>query len=395
MADAAEKSTFDTIMASLDGVEGGDDSGDTPDPADGTETEGDVESDPGSGDAEGNGGDEDDDTSGPGDRNDAGDDEGGEEDDDEPVSQTPEEKAVADAAAAAAGADEFDKLLDEYGFRAPKAGKKDYLIPQSRVRARVKTALKKHAGRFEAERTALQGQVATSKQRVTDADTVEAMINEGGKSVDNARKYLQTLAAVHPAYGELLKTVGESAPSEAMAKLGAMPGPDVQYEDGSVGYSPAQLTKRDEWLMSKAALQARESLTTEFNSRMTPIEKERAARAQAAKDAPVIEARLQYLRKTWGSHFVEDEKKGPEGSEILKYQRDHKVPFLDAVAAVILPKMVADRTKMRQEILKELKGKKAKAGRVVSQSSTAARQTTDEPQSTGQTILAALEKAGL
>jgi putative IMPACT (imprinted ancient) family translation regulator len=52
---------------------------------------------------------------------------------------------------------------------------------------------------------------------------------------------------------------------------------------------------------------------------------------------------------------------------------------------------------MRQEILTELKAKKKKAGKVVSQSSTVGRKAVDdgEPRTTGSTILAALEKAGL
>jgi hypothetical protein len=42
-----------------------------------------------------------------------------------------------------------------------------------------------------------------------------------------------------------------------------------------------------------------------------------------------------------------------EGSEILAYQRTHKCSFDEATAAVILPKLIADRTKMRQDILAE------------------------------------------
>jgi hypothetical protein len=214
-----------------------------------------------------------------------------------------------------------------------------------------------------------------------------------------ARNYIEILGKVHPVYAELLKTVGGEtvAPSEALTKLGAMPKPDVDYGDGSYGYSDAQMAKRDQWLMDKAAIQAEERLTKTFNSRMTPIERERAERERKQKEAPVIEARLQHLRKTWGEHFIADEKKGEAGSEILKYKRDHKVSFPDAIAAVILPKIIADRTKMRQEILTELKAKKKKAGKVVSQSSTVGRKAVDdgEVRSTGSTILAALEKAGL
>lgn len=398
------KSTFDTIMSSLEGVESGADGGeaggngsdegaadegvneDTDTGNDKEEADGDAEEEA------------DDDASGPGDRNDPDEEAGEEEDEEVTPEQTPEEKAVADAAAAAKGQDEFDKLLDEYGFRSPKAGQKENRIPQSRVRARVKTALKKHAAKFETERTTLQGQVTQSAARIADADTVENLINEGSKSVESARKYVEILAKVHPVFAELLKGGGGGdAPSEAITKLGAMPKPDVDYGDGSFGYSDAQMTKRDQWLMDKAGIQAREALKSEFDSRMTPIEQERKAREQERKDAPVIEARLQALRKTWGSHFIEDEKKGAAGSEILKYQREHKVAFPDAVAAVLLPKLIADRTKMRQEILTELKAKKRKAGKVVSQSSTAGRKTIDDdaPKTTFGTIMDSLDKAGL
>jgi hypothetical protein len=394
------KSTFDTIMGSLEGIDSGDDGGEaggngseSGDPEEGVNggDEGDGEEDPG---GEEEGGDDD----GPAARNDAeGEEEGdGEEEEEEPVVEDP---AIVDATAAAKGQDEFDKLLDEFGFRAPKPGQKENRIPQSRVRARVKTALKKHAARFEAERTTLQGQVAQHAPRLEAADRVEALINQGARSVADARSYVEVLAKVHPVFGELLKTVGggAAAPSEALTKLGAMPRPDVDYGDGSFGYSDAQMAKRDQWLMDKAAIQTEERMQGVINSRLTPIEQERANREREAKEAPVRMARLESLRKTWGPHFVEDEKKGAAGSEILKYQKQHNTTFIDAVAAVIIPKMMADRTKMRQEILKELKGKKAKAGKVVSQSSSSARRPAEDdgPRTTGSTILAALEKAGL
>jgi hypothetical protein len=330
-----------------------------------------------------------------------------EEGQDDDAEETPEgdesdaeDVAKAEAAAKAVTTDEFDKLLDELGFRAPKKGQKVNRMPLDRVRARMKTALKKYAATRDTGVADLNGKITAHQARIDEMDRVEALIASSDTDPANARKYVELLAGFHPAFKAFLaepQAPPLSADAEVQAaikKLGAKPGPDVDYKDGTFGYSPEQMEKREQWLSDVAEIRAEARAVKRFEARLTPIEQERKTAEQQAKDAPRIAAQLDARRKMWGPHFLADEKKGHEGSEILAYQRTHKCSFDEATAAVILPKLIADRTKMRQDILAEFSRKRKKVAKTAPQATRRSSGKTG-PQTNTDVVHAKLKKLGL
>jgi hypothetical protein len=314
--------------------------------------------------------------------------------------EDPDVEEAARAAEAAKAVDEFDKLLDELGFRAPKKGQKVNRMPLDRVRARMKTALKKYAATRDTGVTELNSKIAAHQARIDEMDRVEALLKASDTDPANARKYVELLAGFHPAFKAFLAEpqapalTADAEVQAAIQKLGPKPGPDVDYKDGTFGYSPAQMEKREQWLSDVAEIRAEARAVKRMDARLTPIEQERRAATQREQDAPRIAAQIDARRKMWGPHFIADEKKGANGSEILAYQRTHKCSFDEATAAVILPKLIADRTKMRQDLLKELSGKRRKVAKTAPQ---ATRRTPGKPgpQSNTDVVHAKLKKLGL
>jgi hypothetical protein len=253
---------------------------------------------------------------------------------DEDAEETPEgddsdteDVAKAEAAATAVTTDEFDKLLDELGFRAPKKGQKVNRMPLDRVRARMKTALKKYAATRDTGVADLNGKITAHQARIDEMDRVEALIASSDTDPANARKYVELLAGFHPAFKAFLAEpqapplTADAEVQAAITKLGAKPGPDIDYKDGTFGYSPAQMDKREQWLSDVAEIKAEARAVKRMDARLTPLERERKMAEQQAKDAPKYAAQLEARRQMWGPHFVADEKKGAQGSEILAYQR--------------------------------------------------------------------------
>lgn len=310
-------------------------------------------------------------------------------------------EAAKAAAAKALNQDEYDLLCDELGFRAPKPGQRENKIPVSRVRARVKTAIKKYAEKFGLERNELTGKVSAADAELQTFRRVDQAIAAGAVDPAAARRYIEMLAAVHPAYKVFLGGseggVTAAAVPQALKDLGPKPGPDLKYDDGTVGFSPEQLEKRDEWLAASAEIRGYERSKKEFETRFGPMESEHRQRLTAQQEAPKVLARISAIREQWGEPFLAQERmetaqKG--SSDIAKYQAAHPgVPFEQVVAAVLLPKLRADRTTMRADIIRELNGKKKAAKPSVGQ---ATRTTAPAgPKSTIDIINEELDRAGL
>lgn len=386
--DPGDESVADTDVDDL-GVDGDADADDE-DPAD----DGDTDADDASDDA-----DADDAPAGDADA-DAGDADADDEPDEAAI-------AAAEAAVRDASTDEFDKLLDELGFKKPKPGQKVNRMPLDRVRARMKTALKKYAGTRDASTTDLTTKLTTAGQRIAEMDRIDALLHETDTKPETAKRYIEMLAAIHPAFKPFLADrpaasgtpTADAEVTAAIAALGAKPGPDVDYKDGTYGYTPEQMEKREQWLESRAgivaAANAAKSATAALEARFGPMEREYKTAAQMRQDAPRIAARLSSMRSIWGPHFTADEAKGKDGSEILKYQRANKCSFEDATAAVIIPKLVADRTKMRQDILAEFARKRKKVSKSAPQASRRRVPVATGPRTTESVVHAALARHGL
>lgn len=309
-------------------------------------------------------------------------------------------EAAKKAAAKATATDEFDKMLDEFGWRLPKPGQKENKIPQSRARARAKTLLKKVHEQFGTERTALTTKLSAADTELQTFRRADAAIAAGATDPAAARHYIEMLAAIHPAYKVFLGGGGttDTAVSvpQALKDLGPKPGPDLRYDDGTVGFSPEQLEKRDEWLAASAEIRGYERSKKEFETRFGPFEKAHKDTVTRQTDLQAAEARIAEIREDWGQPFIDQEnlervKKG--SSDIAKYQAAHPgVPFERVVRAVLLPKLRADRTTIRQEVITDLNRRKKVAKPSTGQAS---RTVTTGPKTTEEIIQAEIDRAGI
>jgi type II secretory pathway component PulK len=178
------------------------------------------------------------------------------------------------------------------------------------------------------------------------------------------KAFLEKLAQHDPRYRAFLET--PAAPAQAVAPTAEMPAPDVTLHDGSQTYSLDGLKKLLEW--NTANVEAR--LMPKLDERLKPWqdrEKEAKAREEYEKAKSVASERARSMMaeaQNWPG-FKEHE------ADILKaLQADTeqaraagKRPTLSLDAAyrqAVLPKMTADRNKMREELLKEINGAAAK-----------------------------------
>ncbi len=310
-----------------------------------------------------------------------------------------DEAAVAAAAAKATSQDEFDKILDEAGWRLPKPGQKENKIPQTRARARAKTLLKKVADQHGITLSELKGQLTKAQERAALADNWDQVV--AAKDEEGAKAFLRRLALIHPVYERFVTggTTTTAAPAvpQALKDLGPKPGPDLKYDDGTVGFSPDQLDKRDEWLASAAEIRGYERSKKEFDTRFGPIESLHKDATARAAERPKVEARIASIREQWGELFVAQERQESAArgsSDIGKYQAAHpEMPFEQVVAAVLLPKLKADRTTMRANIIKELNERKKVAKPGTSQATKTT--TSSGPLTSRQIVERELERAGI
>jgi hypothetical protein len=178
------------------------------------------------------------------------------------------------------------------------------------------------------------------------------------------KAFLAKLAQHDPRYQAFLEPA--AAPAAAVVPQTAMPDPDITLQDGSRTYSIDGLKKLLEW--NTANVEAR--LMPKLDERLKPWqEREQAAKAreEGEKVTNAVREKTRNLiaeAQNWPG-FKEHE------ADILKaLQADTeqaraagKRPTLSLDAAyrqAVLPKLQADRNKMREELLKEINGAAAK-----------------------------------
>lgn len=292
-------------------------------------------------------------------------------------SDSSEQTPVAAPAAADTAPPAGDKTADPDDFDAVPAERVDALgrkrensIPHSRVKEMIArreqkliATVAKELGISKAEAelkledvtgalTERSTKVTDYETRLRDVDTVEAIM------ANEPERYIQMLAMVNPAYQRFAAVLQQAATAvqqndDATTRAAAddpMPEPDLDLGDGRKTYSLDGLRKRDEWVERRLTRQ----LEGKIGERLKPIEDERKAAAERQRVEVIrsqaierINAQLDVARKWHG--FNEH-----EADILAALKADPKLGLHDAYMQTVMPKLVADRTKMRNELIAEL-----------------------------------------
>lgn len=244
-------------------------------------------------------------------------------------------------------------------------------IPHPRVKTMIEKATKKQIAavakelgitKAEAE-IALDdvlGAVREKNTKFGEYETYFSSIRELEDEMQNrTEEFIRRAAGVNPNWkkiADLLDGQGQPAKAQAVPAAEDDPRPEPDYpvrdaEGKEIGrsYTAEGLEKRLAWERRQATREAEAKL----GDRLKPIEeryknetdREREARIQADIDAKLT----QQLDRAKKWHGFED-----NAADILKaLQGDKTISLHDAYVQVVMPKLAADRQKMREELLAE------------------------------------------
>lgn len=259
--------------------------------------------------------------------------------------------------------DEFDK---RWGLQSKNIGGKENRIPYSRVRKIIekneKDTRDKAKKELEAEWTP---KLTEATQKVQAYEQRLAQVGQFEQILENdPKQFLQMLSQV-PAYkgffdyiGQLSKAgqatpAGGGVPATSGAPVEAddpMPKPDAKYPDGSIGYSEEGLEKYMQWRerqIEKRLSGRVEQQLQHIQQQVQPLARNYQTEQYIAKLMPQIQSQVEEMRK-WPL-FVENE------AEIVKVLgQNPRISPERAYQMVVHPKMMADRDRIRQEVMAEV-----------------------------------------
>jgi hypothetical protein len=254
--------------------------------------------------------------------------------------------------------DEFEK---KFGVQALGSGGRENRIPYSRVKKITEKAVADAKKEWETSSTPkVQGyetKIKDYEDRLGRVDAFEKVMT------GDPQRFLQMLSTI-PAYKQFFDFVQKAVESEGKTTTpetpvqpveDGMPQPDQKLADGTMAYSLKGLETLNAWNRA----QARKEVLSEVEKRYKPIEEEWQTQRRIQAVIPQINAQIADAR-TW-PYFNENEQ------EIVKVLASDKSISLEAAyRKIVFPKMetertaekerlAADRTKMREELLAELK----------------------------------------
>lgn len=282
-----------------------------------------------------------------------------------PGAGEPAQADPAKPAAKPAEGDDVEKFLETEGFkpRTPD-GTRENRLPHSRVVKMIKKAIEKTRKELEDASAPTKAELEEAKKKLENMDRVEKLIAE------DADRYMSMLAAINPAYKRFIQSgqpiPAAGTPGAPAAALPAeaddpMPGPDLRFSDGSMGYGPEGLSNLLNWQARQVERRVTTRLEKAYNERFGPIENEWKTQKTMQSQLPAVRAKIDRAKRRWGKLF-EDDYALDSKSEVLAFMRAHPdVPFEEAVEEVLLPKLRTAEDSMRQKILKELQERPAAA----------------------------------
>lgn len=252
--------------------------------------------------------------------------------------------------------DEFDKT---HGIQSQSTSGRENRIPYSRVRKiadnAVADAKKVWETEFNPKFTEMSTKVKTYEDQLGRVKAFEKVM------VNDPQGHFQMLSTL-PAYKDVFSQI-EAAFNAAQNFQGQpiqpvsddMPQPDVDAPDGTKVYSLDGLKKLMEWNSS----QTERRVSQQFQERYAPLENHFQSQQRLAQTLPVVQAQIAEAR-LW-DQFNENE---DEITAVL--QSDKRISLPQAYIKVVIPKIraahvteldkhKADRAKVREELMKELK----------------------------------------
>lgn len=196
-------------------------------------------------------------------------------------------------------------------------------------------------------------QIPALTAKVTDYET---RLNTVGQfedvMVNDPNKFLTMLSKL-PAYNDFFAFVQQAAanisqnqPAQAQqtaAPEDAMPEPDEELSDGSRVYSMDGLKS----LLAWNAKQVESRVSRQFEERYKPIENEWQERKRLEAVVPVIRKQIEEA-KTWPL-FTEN-----QDEVVAALKANPNLSLEGAYRQVVVPKIVADRSKMKQDVIREV-----------------------------------------
>jgi hypothetical protein len=289
----------------------------------------------------------------------------------EPVVETAEVASPATKVVDPAVQDEFEK---KFGIPAVGSGGRENRIPYSRVKKITEKAVADARKELEPKVAQYETKLKDYEERLGRVDNFEKIMT------GEPQRFLQMLSTI-PAYKQFFDFVQKAVETHGQAQATSaqppvpvvddMPQPDQKLPDGTMAYSLDGIKALNAWNRA----QARKEVMNEVEQRYKPIEEEWQVQKRIQAVIPQIQAQINDAR-TWPS-FKENE------DEIVKVlASDRSISLESAYRKVVFPKLeaernsekerlAADRTKMREELLAELKQapRATSAGSVGSQSS--------------------------
>lgn len=265
--------------------------------------------------------------------------------------------------------DDFDAVQAE--TTDPVTGRKRVnSIPQPRVKTMIEkkvaarereliTTVAKELGITKAEaELKLDDVLGGLRERGTKFTEYEARV-QGVESVEalmakDPARFMELLTTINPGYKEWQRAAAAAQQNQPQNNDNdPEPEPDYDLGNGQMTYSLKGMRLRDEW----KERQIIKKLEGTVGERLKPFEDERKERAEREEAQQAYEARATDLKRR-----LEVARKWPQFKEnephIQTYMEGERkkgnfVRFEDAYMAVVMPKLAADRTRIRQEVIEE------------------------------------------
>lgn len=248
------------------------------------------------------------------------------------------EASVQTPSPAAADKPEPDEFEKKFGIPAQSVTGRENRIPYSRVKKIIEKREKDLEASFTPKLAESEAKIKDYEGRLGQVAQFERVMRE------EPEKFVAMLKTL-PQYQAILAPKAQEATPPAQAQpVDDMPQPDEKLADGSLVYSMEGLKALNAWNRA----QARKEVMDEVQKLYGPIQQEWQQQQHLNAMVPQIQAQIAEARK-WPL-FNEHE------ADIVKaLQADQRLSLEGAYRQVVIPRMVPDRDKMRQEILKEIK----------------------------------------